>query len=141
MHILRRADISLELAEATIAAAQAKASELGLHMAIAVVDAGGNLVAARRMDGAQLCGLPLAIDKAWTAVATEAATGDWQASSQPGGEDFGFNTTLGGRVVVLAGGLPLRHDGEAIGGIGVSGGYAADDRACAEAGAAALATA
>jgi uncharacterized protein GlcG (DUF336 family) len=53
------------------------------------------------------------------------------ASTQPGGVDWGFNTTSGGRVVVYAGGLPLFADGSLVGGLGVSGGTGEQDEACA----------
>jgi uncharacterized protein GlcG (DUF336 family) len=103
-------------------------------MGAAVVDRGGNVVASARMDGAQIIALPLAVDKAFTAVACGRPSDAWAESSQPGGKDWGFTTTLGGRIVVFAGGVPVVVDGEVVGGLGVSGGPAEVDRACAEAG-------
>jgi uncharacterized protein GlcG (DUF336 family) len=129
-----RADATLDLAQELLAGVRAEAERRGVAMGAAVVDAGGNLVAALRMDGAQLVALPLAIDKAWTAVALDAPTETWAASTAPGGSDWGMATALGGRLVVFAGGLPVRLDGRAVGGIGVSGAAAAVDRACAAAG-------
>ncbi len=132
-----RADTTLDLAQQLLAGVRAEAQRRGAAMGAAVVDAGGNLVAALRMDGAQLVALPLAIDKAWTTVALNAPTETWAASTAPGGPDWGMATALGGRLVVFAGGLPVRVDGAAVGGIGVSGAAAAVDRACAAAGPAA----
>ena len=80
-----RADATLDLAQELLAGVRAEAQRRGVAMGAAVVDAGGNLVAALRMDGAQLVALPLAIDKAWTAVALDAPTETWAASTAPGG--------------------------------------------------------
>jgi uncharacterized protein GlcG (DUF336 family) len=132
--VVTRADVGLALAEAVLSGVRDAAAERGLAMGAAVLDRGGQIVSAMRMDGAQICAVPLALDKAYTAVAVGAPTDAWAGSTQPGGADWGFNTTLGGRIVVLAGGLPIVHDGEVIGGLGVSGGAGADDLACAQAG-------
>jgi uncharacterized protein GlcG (DUF336 family) len=132
-----RTDVGLDLALAILAGVRAEAERRGARMGAAVVDAGGNLVATIRMDGAQLVALPLATDKAYTAVALDAPTETWAGSTAPGGADWGMSTALGGRLVVFAGGVPIHADGTLIGGVGVSGSAAAVDRACAEAGLAA----
>jgi uncharacterized protein GlcG (DUF336 family) len=103
-------------------------------MGAAVVDLGGRVVAALRMDGAQLPALDLAIDKAYTAVSFGHPTEFWAASTRPDGSDWGLSTTLGGRIVVFAGGLPVRAGGALAGGLGVRGAASDVDRACAEAG-------
>lgn len=128
------ADVSLDLAQQLLAGVRNEAEARGLALGAAVVDRGGQLVAALRMDGAQLIAVPLALDKAYTAVACGAPTERWAQSTQPGGGDWGLSTTLGGRFVVFAGGLPVRVDGGVVGGLGVSGAASAVDRACAEAG-------
>jgi uncharacterized protein GlcG (DUF336 family) len=132
--VLVRADVGLDLAERLLRGVREEADRRGLAMGAAVVDRSGLLVAALRMDSAQTIALPLAIDKAWTAVACGLPTERWAESTQPGGVDWGLNTTLGGRFVVFAGGLPVSVDGDVCGGLGVSGAAAAVDRACAEAG-------
>ena len=134
VHTLSRADVSLDLAHRILAGVRAEAEVRGAAMGAAVVDAGGNLVAALRMDGAQLVALPLATDKAYTAVALGAPTETWAESTAPGGGDWGMSTSLGGRLVVFAGGLPIRVGSALLGGVGVSGAAAAVDRACAAAG-------
>ncbi|HEU0194809.1 MAG TPA: heme-binding protein, partial [Gaiellales bacterium] len=91
------------------------------------------VVASARMDGAALGAMTLAVDKAYTAVLWQVPTGEFMASTQPGGADWGFNTTSGGRVVVYAGGLPLFAEGSLVGGLGVSGGTGEQDEACARA--------
>ncbi len=135
--IRSRADVSLDLAHDILAGVRAEAERRGAAMGAAVVDAGGNLVASIRMDGAQLVALPLATDKAYTAVALDAPTETWAGSTAPGGADWGMATALGGRLVVFAGGLPIRVDGVLVGGVGVSGAASSVDRACAGSGLAA----
>ncbi len=127
-----RGEMSAALARRLIVAALNRAHALGIAIAAAVVDSGGNLVALERMDGAQIVAAPLAVDKAWTAVACGAPTDAWNASTQPGGADWGFNTALGGRVVVMPGGVPVFIQDDLIGAIGVSGGEGHQDRDCAE---------
>jgi len=133
-HTVTTHDISLELAQTLLAGVKAEAGTQGTAMGAAVVDRGGNLVAALRMDGAQIVAVPLAIDKAYTAVACGLPTDRWASSTQPGGGDWGFNTALGGRMVVFAGGVPVVVDGDVVGGLGVSGAAASVDKCCAEAG-------
>ncbi|MGN6378567.1 MAG: GlcG/HbpS family heme-binding protein [Gaiellales bacterium] len=126
-------EVSLEQALGLLERVRAEAAAQGLAVSAAVVDRGGNTVASARMDGAALGAMALAVDKAYTAVLWQTPTGEFMASTQPGGPDWGFNTTTGGRVVVYAGGLPLFEDGGLIGGIGVSGGTGEQDEACAKA--------
>ncbi len=135
--VLTLPDVSLALAQELLAGVTAEAHARGKAMGAAVVDRAGNLVAALRMDGAQIIAVSLAVDKAYTAVACGLPTDAWAGSTQPGGADWGFNTTLSGRMVVFAGGVPVVVDGEVVGGLGVSGAAASVDKACAEAGLAA----
>lgn len=124
-------DMSSSLAQDLIENVHEECARRGLRLAAAVVDRGGNLVAASRMDGAQLAALPLATDKAFTAVSFGFATSAWVQSSAPGGSDWGLGSTLGGRAVVFPGGLPLYLDGELIGALGVSGTASSVDEECA----------
>jgi uncharacterized protein GlcG (DUF336 family) len=132
--IVTRAEVGLDLAGRLLQGVRDEAEKLGYAMGGVVVDRGAQLVAAMRMDGAQICAVPLAIDKAFTAVAVGLGTDVWAESTQPGGTDWGFNTTLGGRIVVFGGGLPILYEGDVIGGLGVSGAAAVQYKACAEAG-------
>ena len=125
--------IDLDSALRLLDEVRAEAARQGLLVAAAVADRGGNPVASARMDGAALGAMTLAVDKAYTAVLWEVPTGEFMASTQPGGADWGFNTTTGGRVVVYAGGLPIVAGGELLGGLGVSGGTGEQDEACARA--------
>jgi uncharacterized protein GlcG (DUF336 family) len=133
-----REDLTLDLALRLIDGACREAARRDVAMGLAVVDTGGSVVATARMDGAQLVAVELATDKAYTAVAFGQPTEAWSASTQPGGADWGLSTTLGGRLVVFAGGLPVHVDGRVVGAIGVSGSAADVDRACAQAGLAAV---
>lgn len=130
--------LTLADARKLIAAAEAKAAEIGQPMNIAVVDAGGNLIAHVRMDGAWIGSIDISVNKAFTARAFDISTKDLGENSQPGQQFYGIHASNRGRIMIFAGGLPLRRDGEVIGAIGVSGGSGAQDQSVAEAGAAAL---
>lgn len=131
-------DIILEQAQKIVAAAQAKASEIGTKMDIAIVDAGANLKAFVRMDGAWLGSIDIAIKKAKTARFFDMPTGAIGEFSQPGGALYNIEVSNGG-LISFPGGLPLKNtSGEIIGAIGVSGSSVEDDHAVAEAGVAAL---
>jgi len=121
-----------------IAAAEKKAGEVGQPMNIAVVDAGGNLVAHVRMDKAWIGSVDISIKKAWTSRAFDIATKDLAGHSQSGGQFFGIHASNNGRVMIFAGGIPLKKGGEVVGAIGVSGGSGDQDHAVAAAGAAAF---
>lgn len=127
--------VTLEDARRVIAAAEAKAAELGQPMNIAVVDGGGNLVAHVRMDGAWLGSIDISIKKAYTSRAFDIATKDLAEHCQSGGQFFGIHASNDGRVMVFAGGIPLTRDGRVVGAVGVSGGSGPQDHAVAEAGA------
>jgi glc operon protein GlcG len=131
--VLVRADVSLALAERLLRGVRDAAAGEGVSVAGAVVDRGGQVVAVARMDGTPICGVPLAIDKAFSAVALAAPTDAWAQTTTPGGPDWGMSTALGGRMVVYPGGLPLFHDGELVGGLGVSGAEGHQDKECAAA--------
>ena len=135
--LLTRSDVTLAAALQVLEGARAEAERRGHAMGLAVVDLGGNVVCAQRMDGAQLPALDLATGKAYTAAAFDAPSEAWAESTAPGGADWGMSTALGGRLVVFAGGLPLRAEGRLVGGVGLSGGPGHVDRACAAAGIAA----
>ena len=130
--------ITLEEARKVITAAEERAREIGQPMDIAVVDAGGNLKAHVRMDGAFIGSIDISINKAFTSVAFETQTKDLAPQTQSGQPLFGLNTTNNGRIVIFPGGIPLVRDGEVVGAIGVSTGTVEQDQDVAEAGAAAF---
>ncbi|MEH6521881.1 GlcG/HbpS family heme-binding protein [Sulfitobacter sp.] len=126
--------LDIDDAYALIAGARAKAEEIGVPMCIAVTDESGNLIAFERMDGGKITSITLAIDKSFTATGIKKSTHALGKVSQPGQPAHGISSTLGGRMVVVAGGLPVLSYGEVVGGIGVSSGSPAQDLAVAEAG-------
>jgi uncharacterized protein GlcG (DUF336 family) len=135
--LVARRHLSLELALSLLARVREEAEARDLSLAAAVVDSGGDVLASQRMDGAALGAMQLAIGKAFTAVSWATPSGEFGRSTQPGGEDWGWNTT-DSRIVVYAGGIPLLVDGELVGAIGASGGTAAEDEQCVAAAASAL---
>ena len=123
---------SLDRALELLALVRAEAEARSLKLALCVVDPGGRVIATQRMDGAALGAMQLATGKAYTAVLWGMPSGSFMASTQPGGEDWGFNTT-DDRIVVYAGGLPLFADGLLVGAVGASGGTAEQDETCVKA--------
>lgn len=130
--------VSLADAQRVIAAGIEKAQEIGQPQNIAVVDAGGNLVAHARMDGAWIGSVDIAINKAYTARAFDLPTTDLADNAQPGEQFFGIQTSNHGRIMTFAGGLPLQHGDAVVGAVGVSGGSGEQDEQVAEAAKAAL---
>ncbi len=130
--------VSLEDARRVIAAGEDRAREIEQPQNIAVVDAGGNLVSHIRMDGAWIGSVDIAINKAFTARAFDLPTADLADNSQPGGQFYGIQESNKGRVMIFAGGIPLKRDGEVVGAVGVSGGDGDQDSTVAEAAAAAF---
>ena len=114
--------------------AKAKAKEIGVSMCIAVTDESCNLLGFMRMDGSKIPSITLAIDKSYTAAGTRKPTHDLAEASMPGNPVYGLTSTVGGRMVVIAGGLPIVSGGDVIGAIGVSSGTPAQDLSVAEAG-------
>src|SRR5436309_11766146 len=126
--------VTLNDARRVIAAAEKQAQEIGQPMNIAVVDEGGNLVTHVRMDGAWIGSIDISINKAFTSRAFDIATKDLAEHSQSGGQFFGIHVSNHGRIMIFAGGIPIRMDGKVIGAIGVSGGSGEQDQSVAEAG-------
>src|SRR5579862_5794968 len=126
--------VSLEDARRVIAAAEKKSKEIGQPMNIAVVDEGGNLVAHVRMDNAWIGSIDIAQKKAFTSRAFDISTKDLAAHSQSGGQFFGIHVSNDGKIMIFAGGIPLKKEGKVVGAIGVSGGSGEQDHAVAEAG-------
>jgi uncharacterized protein GlcG (DUF336 family) len=129
--------MTMNKAQQIIEAGIAKAKEIGQPMNIAVVDAGANLQAFARMEGAWLGSIDIAINKAFTAKAFDLSTQDLGKNSQPGDQFFGIHVSNHCRIMIFAGGIPIKEDGQVVGAIGVSGGSGVQDQTVAEAGVAA----
>jgi uncharacterized protein GlcG (DUF336 family) len=137
-HTFPKSSVTSEAAHRMIAAAEAKAAELGKAFVIAIADDGGNLKALSRMDGAPLLSVQVAQDKAYTAVGFGMPTHGWHdfikddpplAAGAPTGIE---------RLVVFGGGYPITDGDEVVGAVGVSGGHYSEDMEVAEAALAAL---
>ncbi len=130
------ADLTLQQAQQALSAALAKSVELGVKMNVAVVDAGANLKAFARMDGAWLGSIDIALKKARTARCFDMNTGEIGKLSQPGGPLYNIEHSNGG-LITFPGGVPLKNAaGQIVGAIGVSGDTVENDHAVALAGAA-----
>lgn len=125
--------VTLDEARRVIRAGQEKAKKIGVAVNIAVVDAGANLVAFERMEGAWIGSIDIAINKAFTARAFDIQTKALADFSQSGDQFFGIHASNHGRVMIFAGGVPLKRKGEVVGAVGVSGGLGKQDQAVAEA--------
>ena len=125
--------LTLGDAREIISAGERKAHEIGVPYNIAVVDAGGALIAHIRMDGAWLGSIDISIHKAFTSRAFDLATEDLAKMAQSGKPLFGINSTNHEKVVIFAGGLPVKVDGMVVGAVGASGGTVDQDQKVAEA--------
>lgn len=125
--------IAWEAAHRAAEAAVRHAESLGVRINVGVTDAAGNLMAFLRMPGAFPQSIQIAIDKAYTAGGFGFPTAQWMSVF---GEDEGMKLGFSAqpRLIVFGGGLPLRVEGQLVGGIGVSGASAAQDAECARAG-------
>jgi uncharacterized protein GlcG (DUF336 family) len=133
-NVFEKASVSSDLAHRIVAAAEAKAAELGVPMVIAVCDESGVLKAFNRMDGAALLSVQIAQDKAFTAVGFGMPTDAWHdfikddpplAAGAVGGID---------RLVIFGGGFPIKVGDRIVGALGVSGGHYTQDMEVAQAG-------
>lgn len=131
-------DIDLDQAQTVVAAALKKAEEIATLMNVTVIDAGGNLKAFARMDGAWLGSIDISAKKARTARFFDMDSGAIGNLSQPAGPLYNIEVSNGG-LITFPGGVPLKNaSGEIIGAIGVSGSTVENDQTVAVAGASAL---
>ena len=125
--------ISLELAKQIAEAGVAFATKMGWNATICICDDGGNVIALHRLPGARLTGVDIAIAKAFTAAGHERATHLFNeppnGPALPGNEAFGISHMLPGKFAIFVGGFPLVFDGQIVGGVGISGGNGAQDKA------------
>ncbi len=128
--------VTLADAKRMIEAGEKHAAKIGQPMNIAVADAGGNIVAHVRMDGAWIGSIDISQKKAYTSRAFDIATKDLAEHSQSGKQFFGIHASNDGKIMIFAGGVPLKKGGQVVGAVGVSGGSGDQDHAVAEAAAA-----
>ena len=130
--------ITASAASLACQAAVAHAEASGIRINVAVTDASGTLTAFLRMPHAFLHSIDIAIDKAYTAAGFGLPTAAWTEALATHSPAVRSGIPMRPRMVCFGGGLPLRHEGKLIGGIGVSGGSESEDEACARAGLAAI---
>jgi uncharacterized protein GlcG (DUF336 family) len=131
-------NITLAQAEAAIVAAKIKAVELNTKMDICVVDAGSNLVAFARMDGAWIGSVDISFKKAKTAAWFMMDTAALSPIVQPGMPLYNIEHSNAG-LITFPGGVVINDaTGQCIGAIGVSGSSVENDHAVAAAGASAI---
>src|SRR6267143_1053263 len=128
--------LKLEDARRVISAAEKKAREIGQAMNIPVADEGGSIVAHVRMDNSWIGSVDISMKKAYTSRAFDIETKE--LAKQSGDEFFGIHVSNNGKIMIFAGGIPLKLDGKVVGAIGVSVGSGDQDHSVAAAGAAAF---
>lgn len=126
--------LSLEDALVLVDGAEKRSAQMGVSQCIAIADESGNLIAFKRMNGGKVTSISIAINKAFTAAAARNPTAFYNDACQPGKPTFGIHVTNDGKFCIIGGGLPVRIEGEIVGGIGVSSGTAEQDIICAQAG-------
>jgi uncharacterized protein GlcG (DUF336 family) len=124
--------LTLDDAKTMLSGAEACATRFGIAYNIAVVDAGGHLIAFVRQDRALIGSIDLAIDKATTARLFDKTTADLAQLSQSGRPLFGIQESNAGQVVIFGGGIPVVLDGIVIGAVGASAGSVEQDIAVAQ---------
>lgn len=133
MRLEQKYVLTSEIAREIVNRAEEKAIEIGVRVCIAVVDDGGNLVEFRRMTGAPILSIEIAINKAFTSIAFGIPTGQWYhlIKDEPA---LLYGIVHTPKLVIFAGGLPIKYEGKIIGGIGVSGATSQQDEEIAKAG-------
>ena len=131
-------NISWSAVHTALAAAVTHAQSMGVLVNIAVTDAAGLMVGFLRMNGAPVHSMDIALDKAYTASSFGLPTSQWTEALKHHSPAVGQGLVARPRFVAFGGGLPIVHQGERIGGIGVSGGSEQQDEQIAQAGLAAL---
>lgn len=132
--IHRPAHLTHYAAKIASAACVDKAKAINVPMNIAIVDATTFLLHFERMPGAKLTSIDIAMNKAFTAAGHKVPTSSYKEAVWPGGPAFGLNNSNGGKFMYVAGGIPIKVDGEVVGAIGCSTGTPAQDSEVAQAG-------
>jgi len=126
-------NISFTAVQTALAGASSKAQAMDVLVNIAVTDAAGLMVGFIRMNGAPLHSIDIALDKAYTASSFGLPTSQWTETLKHHSPAVGQGLVLRPRFVAFGGGLPIVHQGNRIGGIGVSGGSEQQDEEIAQA--------
>jgi uncharacterized protein GlcG (DUF336 family) len=131
-------DMTLEMAETAVKAAQAKARGLRAPMTVTVVDEAGRLVLSARGDGTGFFSTETSRAKAMAAASFKKRTAELADMVAKGGFWSIAPTVLQGQILPTLGGSPIMRGGRLIGAIGCGGGTGEQDQECSDAGAAAV---
>jgi uncharacterized protein GlcG (DUF336 family) len=125
--------VTLGQASVLVDAALARGAELGLApLTVAVLDPGGHLVALKRQDGSGILRAEIAMAKAWGVLGMGLPARALADRAQRAPQFFAALSVLsGGRMMPVAGGVPLTVDGQVVGAAGISGDTSDNDEACA----------
>ncbi|MBO7208484.1 MAG: heme-binding protein [Clostridia bacterium] len=124
--------LTLEIADKLIDAVNEKAKEMGVNAVCAVSNSEGNIIAVKCMDNSYIASYDIAVNKAFTVTALKMSTKTLKPMAQPGQPLYGIQFTNNGKIVIFGGGDPLYHNGEIVGGLGVSGGTEEQDTILSE---------
>ena len=133
-----RPTLTWEAAVAVAEGAIREAERLGVKVVATVVDASGLVAAQIRMPGAPFHCTGIAEDKAYPAAAFNLATSSGSRILGQLSTEVQMGLRNRPRFITFGGGLPVAQDGDAPGGMGVSGASEAQDKQCAHAGLRAL---
>lgn len=123
--------LTLDVVKQLLECIERQAQSQGLKVVAAVCNAYGNPIAVHSMDGAYLVSFDAATKKAYTSVAVQMSTLELSKLAQPGQTFFGVDKLDDGKIVIFGGGVPLKKNGQLIGGLGISGGTGEQDHALA----------
>lgn len=129
---LKDNNLTLKIAKEIIEKAERKANEIKIAAVITVVDAGGNLIAAHRMDDSMLISISASFNKAYTAIALKMSTEKLYDLVLPGKPFYGLESIESSKLCVFGGGIPIIKNEHFIGAVGVSGGTTEQDILIAE---------
>jgi uncharacterized protein GlcG (DUF336 family) len=123
----------LALSKTVADRAEAEAAKRKVPIAVCVIDIHGNMILTHRMNGAPVFAAEIAERKAYTSALVRMRTADILPLVQPGQPLYPLSMVAGGKYCAMGGGVPLMDGGQAVGGVGVSGGTVDDDVAIVEA--------
>lgn len=124
--------LNLYLAKKLAEKIETRAAEIGVNAVVAISNSGARPILCECMDNSFIASYDVAFQKAYTVVALKMSTSELKKLSQPGESLYGIQFTNNGQIVIFGGGVPLKINGDIVGGLGVSGGSEEQDTYLAE---------